>query len=303
MRTRLRASCIGQLAAHAFTADAPGATGDIVAAFPNSFYIKTSRRELIFVTNRQLKSPITINLESETNLGQTPKPLETVSLNEHEIRVGPSTSIDLTRATKSNESPVPKDHQLTMTRKFLYLGSLILMIIDNRLSVLDPKGLAHAGVSEFVSKGLIPFRQSEDARLFCDAAGKIVGLGGGFTPSGDDLLGGFCATYNSFAHAIGRQILLLDFDFVESRTSWVSAKLFDYLQRRLLDDQIRELIDSTARGNTDGSIAALEALLPRGHTSGIDILVGVILALCLAYDIQSKASEMGNLVEMLGLSG
>ena len=274
----------------------------MVAAFPNSFYIKTSRHELIFVTNRQLRSPITINLEPETNLRHTAKPLETVSLNEHEIRVGQSTSIDLTRATKSNESPVPKEHRLTMTREFLYLGSLILMIIDNRLSVLDPKGLAHAGVSEFISKGIIPFRQSDDSRRFCDVAGKIVGLGGGFTPSGDDLLGGFFATYNSFARAIGRQMVLLDFDFVESKTSWISAKLFDYIQRRILDDQVRELIDSTAKGNTDAAIAVLETLLPRGHTSGIDILVGVILALCLVFDIQSKASEMGKLVESLGLS-
>jgi len=249
-----------------------------------------------------LKSPITINLESETNLGQTAKPLETVSLNEHEIRVGQSTSIDLTRSTKSNESPVPNEHLLSMTREFLYLGSLILMMIDNRLSVLDPKGLAHAGVSEFISKGIIPFRQSDDARPFCDAAGKIVGLGGGFTPSGDDLLGGFFATYNSFAHSIGRQTVLLDFDFVKSRTSWISAKLFDYMQRRILDDQVRELIDSTAKGNTDAAIATLETLLPRGHTSGIDILVGVILALCLAFDIQLKASEMGKIVERLGLS-
>jgi hypothetical protein len=286
----------------ALTADGSENMGDIVAAFPNSFYIRTSRHELIFVTNRHLKSPITINLEPETNLGQTTKPLETVSLNEHEIRLSQSTSIDLTRATRSHESLVPKDHQLAMTKEFLYLGSLILMIIDNRLSVLDPNGLAHAGVSEFISKGLMPFCQSKDARLFCDAAGKIVGLGGGFTPSGDDLLGGFFAAYNSFARAIGCQKMLLDFEFVESRTSWVSAKLFDYLQRRILDDQVRELIDSAANGNTDGSIAALETLLPRGHTSGIDILVGVILALCLAYDIQSKGSEIGKIAEMLGLS-
>jgi hypothetical protein len=189
-----------------------------------------------------------------------------------------------------------------VARETLQLGSLILMIVDTHLSVLDPAGFAYSGALEFVSKGVVPFRRSGDAEHFCDAAGKIVGLGGGFTPSGDDLLGGFLATYNSFAHEIGRRMVLLDFDFVENRTSWISAKLLDYMQRRVLDDQVSGLLSSAASGEIDDFIEALETLLPRGHTSGIDILVGVILALSLAYDIKSKANEMGVIVRRLGLS-
>jgi len=128
-----------------------------------------------------------------------------------------------------------------------------------------------------------------------------VGLGGGFTPSGDDLLGGFLATYNSFAQQKGGQIVLLNFDLIESKTSWISAKLLDYMQRRVLDDQISELIRSAASSDTDSFIVALETLLPRGHTSGIDILVGVILALSLTYDIQSKTNETRAVADRLGL--
>jgi len=292
---------MGSLAAHALTEAKSAVIGDIVAGFPNSFYVRTTSHELIFITNRQLKSPITVNLDSKTDLGGVVRPLEAVSFLGNEIRVGEFASIDLGGAQYGDDL-VPLNHSLMVNQDLLNLGSLILIIIDNNLSVLDPVGFAHAGASEFVSNGVLPFRESDDTMRFCDAAGKIVGLGGGFTPSGDDLLGGFLATYNSFAREIERQIVTLDFDFVEGKTSWISMKLLDYMQRRILDDQVRRLIGSAASGDIDRFIPDLETLLPRGHTSGIDILVGVILALSVAYDIERKTNETSNIVRRLGLS-
>jgi hypothetical protein len=302
LRTRLHANSIGALAAQALSGSESRTIGEILAAFPNSFYLKTSDHELIFVTNRQVKSPITINLEPETDLAKITKPLEAVCLQEDEMHVGESASIDLSEASKSSQELVPQDYRLSMCREILYFGSLILMVVDNRPSVLDPSGLAYADILEFVSKGVIPLRQSSDTRRFWEAAKKIVGLGSGFTPSGDDLLGGFLATYNSFAHEIGRKPLVLDFGFLEGKTSWISAKLLDYMQRRVLDEQLRDLIDSAASGDTDGFLMALGTLLPRGHTSGIDILVGVILALGLTFDIDLKMNETQVIVRRLGLS-
>lgn len=301
LRTRIHAIHVGRLAAQALSGPGPRDIGEIVAAFPNSFYLKTRDHELIFVTNRELKSPITINLNSKADLVQIAKPSEVVSLLENEIRIGELGSIDLNGASSYERYLVPQVNQFAVARESLQLGSLILMIVDTHLSVLDPAGFAYSGALEFVSKGVVPFRRSGDAEHFCDAARKIVGLGGGFTPSGDDLLGGFLATYNSFAQQKGGQIVLLNFDLIESKTSWISAKLLDYMQRRVLDDQISELIRSAASSDTDSFIVALETLLPRGHTSGIDILVGVILALSLTYDIQSKTNETRAVADRLGL--
>jgi hypothetical protein len=300
LRTNLNAVRIGSLAAQALLNAKSGILGEIVAAFPNSFYMKTANHELVFVTSRQLKSPITINLDSRTNLGQMVRPLDAVSLQENEIHVGESTSIDLSKALPYRQHLTPQIHQLAITRKTLHFGSLILMIIDNHLSVLDPSGFAHAGALEFVSDGVVPLRLSDDIKHFCDTARKIVGLGGGFTPSGDDLLGGFLATYNAYARDVDRESILLGFDFLESKTNWISAKLLDYMQRQVLDDQLGELIDSAASG--DEFIMALETLLPRGHTSGIDILVGVMLAFGLMMDITSRIDETATIAKRLGLS-
>lgn len=194
------------------------------------------------------------------------------------------------------------NHGFEVTLETLYVGSVILGIIDTHLSVLDPAGVAYGGVRDFVADGIIPLRQTHGHERFCEAARKIVGLGAGFTPSGDDMLGGFLAAFNTFAPKIGRREALIDFDFLESKTSWISAKLLDYMQRRVLDDQIDQLIGVTTSNDGEKFIMALETLLPRGHTSGIDIVVGVILAISLIRDVISKGNETEAIAARLGLS-
>jgi hypothetical protein len=169
-------------------------------------------------------------------------------------------------------------------------------------SVLDPHSLAHSGIVNFVSDGVMLLRHPGTDRRFRDAALRIIGLGSGFTPSGDDTLGGFLATYNSFAKTIERAPVLLDSGLLEERTSWISAKLLDYMQRLILDEQLCFLIDSAHNGDQDALVIDLETLLPRGHTSGIDIAVGVILALSLIRDIALKKEETEIIARTLGLS-
>jgi len=139
-------------------------------------------------------------------------------------------------------------------------------------------------------------------KAFYEAALKIVGLGSGFTPSGDDTLGGFLAAYNSLAPTIGRSLVLLDFATLQNKTSWISAKLLDYMQRQIFDEQVRSLIDSAAKGDGNALILALETLLPRGHASGVDISTGALLALGLIHDIAFEEQETEFIATSLGLS-
>ena len=301
MRKELSALHLGSLAAQTIRdAASSGILGEIVSAFPNSLYIKATSGELIFITNRQLKSPITLNLDSTTNFTQIVRPQDRVSLGDSGIRLGESISVNLSRVTRSTMQTSSRIHELTITELALYLASLILMIVDNDLSVLDQAGLAHVGASKFVSDGVLPFRRSNDVNLIRNAALRIVGLGSGFTPSCDDLLGGFLATYNSFTRLTGRETINLEGDSLESKTNWVSAKLLDYMQRQILDEEVSTLIESCASQAGDFMLA-LETLLPRGHTSGIDILVGVLLALGLIHDICWKGDVTSVIVKNLRL--
>jgi hypothetical protein len=305
LRTLLQANCIGALAARSLLVGESGVVGSVVSAFPNSFYVKTIKNDLIFITNRQLKSPITINLDSAAVIERIVIPLEPVSVDEGNIHVGDTATIQLSATIPYGNAynlENPPAQQFSLTKEALNLSSTILTIIDTSQSVLDSKGLAHEGAKNFVRTGIIALRDSGKAEQFSETAMRIIGLGSGFTPSGDDVLGGFLSTYNSLAHNINRSKVLLDLDLVQKNTNWISAKLMDYMQRQVLDDQVQQLIRSAALGNEDEFILAMETLLPRGHTSGIDISVGAILALCLISDIKGNGRNTERIAQSMGLS-
>lgn len=232
------------------------------------------------------------------------KPLESVSVQENEIRLGESATIELKAASHWHPNPSPalsSIHQVLVPDETLLLASGILMIVDNKLSALDPSGIAHQGLIEFLRGGVLPLRKSSETKQFRESAMRIVGLGGGFTPSGDDVLGGFLAAFNALARKIGRSEILFDFTLLEGRTSWISAKLVDYMQRLVLDEQVNHLIASAVSEDGEGFVISAESILPRGHTSGIDILVGIILALSLVRGIETQSGVIERVASRLGL--
>jgi hypothetical protein len=265
--------------------------------------LRTLNGELVFVTNRSLRSPITINLDTTCNLEQLVKPTEPVRVKRKKLCLGTDTIIELSSASLYQDRLEPTSElgpEFTKIGKSLRLISFILSIIDTRQSVLDPYALAHPRIVDFVSEGVMPLRRPGTEGRFREAALKIVGSGSGFTPSGDDTLGGLLATYNSFARTIGRAPVLLDFQLLEEKSSWISAKLLDYMQRLILDEQLRGLIDSVNK-NEDNLVTAMETLLPRGHTSGIDMAVGAILALSLIRDVAFEKEDTEMIARALGL--
>jgi hypothetical protein len=301
----LRANCIGSLALKALAAENTPVAGQVVNTFSNSFYVKTDKGELVFFTNRPLRSPITINLDATSDLEDLVKPLELLSARGREIRIGRDIIVELSTASLYQDRIEPANDPssgFTSIGESLRIVSFVLGIVDTSQSVLDPHSLAHSGIVELVSDGVMVLRHVGTERRFRDVALSIAGLGSGFTPSCDDTLGGFLATYNSFAKRIERAPVLLDSRLLEEKTSWISAKLLDYMQRRILDEQLRLLIDSATRGDQDALVMVFETLLPRGHTSGIDIAVGVILALSLIRDILLKKQETETIARILGLS-
>jgi hypothetical protein len=301
----LRAKCIGSLAREVLSTENSVVAGQVVNVFPNSFYLKTSGGDIAFFTNYSVRSPITINLDTTLNLEGAVKPLEPVYTGGKEIRVGTGCIIDLGQASVyQNLSSVLREPVSGIEKigESLRVVSFILKIIETSQSALDPQGLAHARMVGFVSDAVISLRQNVAEERFLEAASKIVGLGLGFTPSGDDVLGGFLLAYNSFAELIGRAPILLQLRLLVEKTSWISAKLLDYMQHLIVDEQLNHALGSVFNGDEDDAVIALETLLPRGHTSGIDITVGAVLALSLIRDIALNKQETEIIARTLGLS-
>jgi hypothetical protein len=299
----LRAKSVGSLALRALSRGGSAVVGTVVNAFANSFYARTGKDELLFFTNHSIRSPITVNLDTKSDLETLVTPLQSLTVKGKQILVGTDTTITLDAALlydDTTEQSSEANLDFSMIRKSFRIVSVILGIIDTSQSVLDPHAIAHNSVVEFASDAVMSLLRPGGEERFRQVAMRIVGLGSGFTPSGDDTLGGFLAVYNSFASAIGRAPILLDLHAMEERTSWISAKLLDHMQYVILDEQVRALIDSVI--NEDALVLAFESLLPRGHSSGIDISVGAILALGIIHGISLNDRRTRTIADELGLS-
>jgi len=300
LHTRLKASCIGSLAAQILREKNRKPIGTVTSVFPNSLYVRTINDELLFVANRSLKSPITINIEPTVNLQQLIKPQEQVSGNAREILLGREVSVDLTEAA----SYAPPDGssrevgQLSRIREAVRMIALILRVVDATGSVLDETSVTHKTAAEFAHDGILALREGDEDQ-FRTRAESLVGLGTGFTPSGDDMLGGFLVSYNSLAEKLKRSRFVLDFSIIEKRTNWISAKLLDYMQRLLLDEQLAAIVESQLSDAPDDLVRGIETILPRGHTSGLDIATGAVLGLAAAHDIASGDTETEIVTEKL----
>ncbi len=296
----LHANQIGSLAAQALNLDEESSVGQVIATFPNSFYVKTREDQLLFITNRSLRSPITVNVAYSGSFTDIVKPLELVDL--HDGRLCTSNlSIEFTN-TPAEEEKVRSDsdpYYSKLTAASMLL-STILNIIENGGSVLDQNQLmVHDSIGDFVKHGILPLRNKEIPSEFAAAASKIIGLGPGFTPSGDDFLLGFLVIYNSLSPAIARTPIYLEFEQLVGRTNWISAKLVDYAQHLQVDDQLLHVIQSMSDQYGD-TVTALEALIPRGHTSGIDISTGGVLGLSVVCDIVLRQRNTEAVAAKLG---
>lgn len=118
------------------------------------------------------------------------------------------------------------------------------------------------------------------------AADRLLGLGPGLTPSGDDVLAGTLSAGMTLLTAMGaaggRHAAVLRAVAAEvvvaapRRTTALSASLLAHAARREMAAPASDLVVALAgRGDIDG---CLRRLLGVGHTSGRDLAIGVVIA-------------------------
>ncbi len=137
-----------------------------------------------------------------------------------------------------------------------------------------------AAISSLLS-ALIEF----DADVLSERANGLLGLGPGLTPSGDDVLCGLTAGMSvigtrfqryrrrcdTLIGAISRDVLPL----ASSHTTSLSATLLYWSTRGVVVEPLHRILQSVGG---DAPIARLDDVLILGHSSGSDMLTGVLLA-------------------------
>jgi hypothetical protein len=125
-------------------------------------------------------------------------------------------------------------------------------------------------------------------------------MGFGFTPSGDDFVSGFLSCFNILCKAFNGAPLLVKWNTLCTSTTWISAKLLDYAQKGIIDDVLEKVILSIIDGDGESLLWYIQDLIARGHTSGLDISMGVLFASSTFYDLtfnESVTADVSHILE------
>ena len=118
---------------------------------------------------------------------------------------------------------------------------------------------------------------------------RLLGLGPGLTPSGDDLIGGMMLAL----HRLGQLSNLRSLSdavamVLDERTNSISAAHLRSAMEGMGSDAVHRAMDAILAGNRKGICIGLEEIAKVGHTSGWDTLAGVVIVIRLWLEINGK---------------
>jgi hypothetical protein len=120
-------------------------------------------------------------------------------------------------------------------------------------------------------------------------ARALIGLGAGLTPSGDDLLVGYlaglwCSVSDmservQFISSLGKTIIQLS-----QQTTDISRAYLFHASRGEVSSRLVDLAEAICHGeNSDRLVAITESAMQAGHTSGMDVVSGLLVGLATWY--------------------
>jgi uncharacterized protein DUF2877 len=273
--------------------------GKVISSFPSSLNIKTSRNELLVISLNKTQSPITINLTPHFSYTDFAGLVEYgYDVNRFRDRV----SIGERMILHTAKSNVFKNCFVRPTyaglNEFSNAAEKILCSLrESRRSgcLLEPEitnqGLLDQFIADISEYGIGNEDNNGFVRKLSHSLMKMCGRGPGFTPSGDDFICGFSALFNWLSQSRKRPPVSLPIKRVCNLTTWISFKFIEYYQNLIVDEQIQGLINSIGEKRPDRFMSLLTTLSRRGHTSGIDIGTGMIIAL-FTYSDRSVGTEL-----------
>ena len=130
-------------------------------------------------------------------------------------------------------------------------------------------------------EGLVPALRHCDERTAAHHAARLIGLGPGLTPAGDDFLCGLLTGLRVFLpdwqgqHSLAQQLVHL----ARGRTTSLSHTLLAQAARGVVVEPLAAVLGSMGSGKC---LQGLDDLLAIGHSSGSDMLAGACLAAMMA---------------------
>ncbi len=278
-----RAESLGILAKNALSRSSPV----VVEAFRDSLYLRSD--EMVILSRTARPSPISVIVEADLEMNRAARAGERASWSDGLLNVG-DLWVDCrgTALYRQKAHLLPADIHANLRRlaRGLVNSAFALGRFYDTVELANPPPIVNMPLfTEFVDKALLPFSRGASGGLLLQPGFlRLVGAGPGFTPAGDDFLGGFTLIHNALCTATGLSPILLPEAVVTERTTWVSAMFLRYAQRGVVDEGLSSLLESVLSGSADSLTDSVVELSTRGHTSGLDVSLGAILGAATSLD-------------------
>ena len=267
--------------------------GEICAVFARTFYVRTELGLLCVATSDMYNGPLTILTNAPaTTIWQASgvRVRQRAMLQSRKIALGPGLVIACWEGAEWIP-PRPPAIDAEMTSKGI--AHLRARVVDrlpkNGLAeFVMPPNLHIRNPLSLVAEG--PIRRIRAAlsvalfkrQLFQPAPSDVAalsGLGPGLTPSGDDFLGGMMVGLSALREeAVAQDLWRIISDCEENGANFISRAHLRASADGLAADSILRLVCVVGSGEkiNDETLAAVDRI---GHTSGWDVVAGLVVAL------------------------
>jgi hypothetical protein len=310
--------CIGSIHRN-ITCSKEGLLGTVVNVFNKAVNIKTNEDKLLILSLGTVRSPLTINVgplmdRSFPNFFSLGLFLHFVQNSDEVLLIHkPRSNNNLARQV-SNDTIIRVGKCIILVNKPVHFfeNDILKLKVHKLEKFIDFRQIVFSVLRECAfsqqagcllnpdttTQGLLPkFLNSiqEDygaidisSDMFTDKLSRcflgLCGRGPGFTPAGDDFVGGFLAIINWIRISLKIGSRIVPGPEYRKLTTWTSFKLMECNANGLVDIEVQDLINSIAKGNVLQYIDSVRLIAKRGHTSGIDFATGATVGLYLAID-------------------
>lgn len=289
----LRASCVGELAVRFLARRMPGT---VTRVFRSSVYFRTGD-DFVLVLKGGLRSPVTINIAGDEQALSIFRAGDEWAFSPGGLALGPSevgvegAAVHRSRLTKGMRVELPSTSELKK-------GVAMLRSLYD-VSISGPSLARDEALRGFVAETLLPFAKGESKNLReRDRYLPLIGRGGGFTPAGDDFVAGFLSTFNFVARSSKSSQVKVPRASLYKRTVPESAAVVFYAALGFVDEGLERLIIESL-GGTGGFHGELLDVARRGHTSGIDMSLGVLLCEAALAQAGGEEGALGRCLDIL----
>jgi len=266
-----RADFAGELALRVL---ARGGVAKVTRVFPGAVYVR-SRDDFVLLLWGGLKSPMTINAPGGKVARAPLGPDDSLVLDEGGLRSSVAEISVWGAAVHRGSLRGKRVLELPPGRELAKGVGMLRSMYD--VSASGPLLVDDAPFRLFLRECLIPYSRRRKSDLFrFRAYDALIGRGPGFTPAGDDFVSGLSATMNFVARSRDLQRIHMPKRLLLQRTVPESGAMVAYSALGYVDEGMEGLILASLGKPVDFHDELL-SVASRGHTSGVDMALGVLL--------------------------